>query len=172
MVSQVGEDASMNPLVVGRRNSLLSTLTMAAVLVLVFPGFGLLILPSVFSGDKVQWGGLAWVTFWALPPFVVRALQREHRLDGSVLVSTYRNRVVSRLVSDVVGMRPAPLFMPAARIRFGDGSLVWAYGPAAEALIAAVMHGAPFADDQLPSGKWLRPRRVVWFVLEAIDDIS
>lgn len=148
----MGEEASTSLLVVGGRNSLRSTLLIAAVTALLLPGFGVVILPAMFLGDKFQWGGVAWVVFWAMPAFIVRALQREHRLDGEHLVSTYRNRVVKRPLSEVVAVRAAPLLLPAARLRLGDASHVWAYGPTTESFISAVLQRAPFAENQL--AKW------------------
>ena len=165
----MGDAVSTSPLVVGGRSSLRPTLLISVATALLIPGFGVVILPVMFLGDEFQWGGLGWVAFWVMPPFIVRALQREHRLDGEHLVSTYRDRVVTRPLSEVVAVRAAPLFLPAARLRFGDASRLWVYGRITESFISAVLQRAPSADDQLPSGKWLRPRRAVWFVLELLD---
>lgn len=164
----MAEQTSTVPLVVGGRNSLRSTVLMAAVTALLLPGLGVAILPSMFLWDEFQWGGLAWVGFWALPAFIVRAVQREHRLDGGDLVSTYRRRTVRRPVSEVVVVRAAPLLLPAARLKLGDGSIVWVHGPTTEPFIEAVLQRAPFAENQLPHGNWLRPRHRLWFLLEVL----
>ena len=164
----MAEQTSTVPLVVGGRNSARSTVLMAAVTALLLPGLGVVILPSMFLGDEFQWGGLAWVCFWALPPFVVRAVQREHRLDGDELVSTYRNRILRRPVREVMAVRAAPALLPAARLRLSDESIVWVYGPATEPFIDAVLQRAAFAENQLPPGQWLRPRRTVWFFLDVL----
>ena len=168
----MGDDVSTSPLVVGGRSSLRSTLLIAVATALLIPGFGVVILPVMFLGDEFQWGGLGWVAFWVMPPFIVRALQREHRLDGADLVSTYRNRVVTRPLSEVVAVRAAPLFLPAARLKLGDASRLWVYGRTTESFISAVLHRALYAENQLPIGKWLRPRRAVWFVFEVFGTTS
>ena len=167
----VDDRASTGPLVVGGLSSMRSTVLMAMMTALVLPGCGLLILPVMLLGDEFQWGGLAWVAVWALPPFVVRATQREHRLDDRDLVSTYRReRVVTHPLSEVVAVRAAPLFLPAARITCGDRSIVWVYGPVTDRFISAVLQRAPYVDNQLPTGQWLRPRRLVWFVLDMLGE--
>lgn len=158
-------------LIVGGRNSMRSTLLIAAVTSLVMPGFGVVILPLI-SLKEFQWGGLAWVSFWVAPAFIVRGLQREHRLDGEAMVSSYRRGVVRRSLREVVVVRPAPLMLPAARLRFSDGATVWVYGPVVKSYISAVLQRATFADNQLPAGDWLRPRRRIWFVLWVLGEVE
>ena len=170
MLRVMTEAAPNDALIVGGRSSLRSTLLIAAVTSLILPGLGLVILPLIFLGDEFQWGGLAWVSFWVAPAFIVRGLQREHRLDGEDMVSTYRHGEVRRSLREVVVLRAAPLLLPAARLRFSDGATVWVYGPVVESYISAVQQRATVADNQLPPGNWLRPRRTVWFVLGFFGD--
>ena len=165
ILRRVTELAANRGLVVGMRNSLTSTLLMAALTSLILPGFGVVILPSMFLDGDFQLGALAWVVVWALPAFAARSVQREHRLSGNDLVSTYHSGEVTRQLRDVVAVRAAPLFLPAAAVQFSDGATVWAYGPTTEPFMSHVLQKAAVADDRLPSGKWLRPRRMVWFVL-------
>jgi hypothetical protein len=155
---------SRGELIVGRRNSLRETLVIAALTGLVLPGLGLLIVPSMIADGGLQLGGTLWVAFWTLPAFAVRRVQREHRLEGEALVSTYHRRVETRHLGDVAVVKPAPLLLPAARVVFSDGRAVWVYGHATERFLATLFDRSPFADDQLPAGRWLRPRRLLWFV--------
>lgn len=152
-------------LVVGRRNSLRTTLQIAAATALLLPGFGVLMLPAMIANGEIQWRGLAWVALWTLPAFVIRSNQREHRVIGDELISTYRSGEVRRSLSEVVAVLAAPLMLPAARVQFFDGTTVWVYGPATEAFVEAILVCAVSTDNQLPSNDWLRPRRTVWRVL-------
>lgn len=152
-------------LVMGRRNSLRETVLMAAITGGVLPGLGLLIIPSMIADGDLLWGGVAWVAFWTMPAFVVRWLQREHRIVGDELVSTYHRRTETRSLADVVEVRPLRWYLPGARIVFDDGRAIWAGGATARRFLAAVLARARPGADQLPTGEWLRPRRIVWLII-------
>ncbi len=93
-------------LVVGRRNSLRSTIAMSALVALILPGAGALIIPSVLADDPTQFGPFLWVAFWGCIPFLVRRAQRVHRIVGPDLVSTYHRREMVRPLADVVEVAP------------------------------------------------------------------
>lgn len=139
-------------------------MVLGAVTALLFPGLGVLIIPAIVGGDH-QWGGLGWVAFWTLPAVLAWYLPREHRVEGDALVSHYRRRTVQRPLADVVELGAAPFHLPAARMTFADGARVWVFGRHTDPFLAAVRERATFVADRLPQGNWLRPRRILWFVV-------
>jgi len=152
-------------LTIGKRESLGITLLGAVVIGGVFHGLGFLIVPMMIADNDLAWGGIGWIAFWTWLPFGIRRLERVHRVEDGEVVSTYHRRTVTRSLADVVLLSAAPFYLPAARVQFDDASAFWVWGPNTEYVISAVLEHAEHADNQLPPTDWLRPRRVVWFVL-------
>lgn len=157
--------ASDPRLVVGRVNSLWSTIVMALLTGLLFPGFGVVFILTAFAGEPSPWGLLVWTAFWASMPFAVRRMQREHRIVGTDLVSTSHRGVVTRPLAGVVDVAPLRWRLPGARVAFADGAAFRVAGRVTQPFLAEVLAHAPFAHDRLPPGNWLRPRRQLWFLL-------
>ena len=164
--------AADSPLSVGRVNSLRSTIVMALLVGLFIPGLGVVFILTVIADDPKPWGLLVWTALWAWMPFLVRRMQREHRIVGTDLVSTSHRGVVTRPLADVVDVAPLRWRLPGARVAFADGGAIWVAGAVTQRFVAEVLAHAPFAHDRLPPGNWLRPRRQLWFVLEFLFEAT
>lgn len=154
-------------LVVGRRPSRREVVLMVVLLGFVFPGLGVVIVPFVLFVDH-QWGGLGWVAFWCLPALLTWRLARRHQIVGDTVETTSVHGTDHRELSAVVEIRPARWRFPAGRVQFVDGSALWAVGPATSAFVEAAAAGAPPGTNRIPTGNWLRSRRLLWFAVLAV----
>ncbi len=138
---------------------------MCAVTGLVFPGLGLLIIPSLIFSD-FQVGGLIWVAVWGALPLAIREIGREHRVVGADIVTRSVRREWSRRLSDMTAVRPSKWFFPGVVVEFADQTRIRCTGVDQRApFVAATLAGAGEAVNHLPLGRWMWKRQVVWFAL-------
>lgn len=162
----------IEPNVMGLRPTTRDYLTFGLAMSLIFPGLGFAFIPAVLFGDGPL-GLLVWVVAAGLVPVVLLwLLPREHRVVGDELRSTTVRGTTIRSLRDVVSIAPAPLRLPAAIVRFVDGSRVRVFGPTITTFLHAVMAEATSADNRLPPGNWLRSRRLIWFALFIVVGIA